>query len=228
MFHTTRSKAERWLRSDFPEPQSLKVRRNHMLKKKSRVVGSISLLPALALFASLLPSGAAQADEGEARIAGPSQAAASRFSVELTNAPQVVKDKVAESTRNGATLVSITNADYVPSGSEPSALAYPSGCGLWVLVTKVGNYAVNSSLTSCNTRPSEIAMKAQLARWRGAWWQTVASKEDDTSTSQTLVVEAKHRCLGTTYQYQGATGGDLILNGRLYTADAWDGAKIVC
>ncbi|MEU0883363.1 hypothetical protein ABZ345_32555 [Lentzea sp. NPDC005914] len=199
-----------------------------MLKNKRRVAGSFGLPAVLALFAALLPGGAAQADEGAANIVAPSQAAASRFSVELANAPQVVKDKAAEATRNGAKIVSIASADYTPSGSEPSAFAYPSGCGLWVLVTKVGNYAVNSSLTSCNSRPSEIAMKAQLARWRGTWWQTVASKYDETSTSQTLVVEAKHRCIGTTYTYQGATGGDLVLNGRLYTADAWDGARIVC
>lgn len=199
-----------------------------MVKNKRRAAGSFGLPAVLALLAALLPSGAAQADEGETKIVAPSQAAASRLSVELANAPQVVKDKVAEATRNGATLLSIAGADYVPSGSEPSAFAYPSGCGLWVLVVKMGNYAVNSSLTSCNSRPSEIAMKAQLARWRGTWWQTVASEYDETSTSQTLVVEAKRRCLGTTYEYQGATGGDLILNGRLYTADAWDGAKIAC
>jgi hypothetical protein len=199
-----------------------------MLKNKRRVVGPFGLLAVLALFAALLPSGVAHAAEDEAIIVTPSQTAASRISAELANAPQVVKDKVAEAARNGATIVSIASADYAPSGSEPGAFAYPSGCGLWVLVTKVGNYAVNSSLTSCNSRPSEIAMKAQLARWRGAWWQTVASKYDETSTSQTLVVEAKHRCLGTTYQYQGATGGDLILNGRLYTADAWDKAEIAC
>jgi len=61
----------------------------------------------------------------------------------------------------GATIVSIASADYAPFGSEPSASAYPSGCGLWVLVIKMGNYAVDSSLTSCNSRPSEIAIIEQ-------------------------------------------------------------------
>jgi hypothetical protein len=42
------------------------------------------------------------------------------------------------------------------------------------------------------------------------------------------VVEIPAYCRGSgTYTYQGTTNGALVLNGRLYTASAWDQADDV-
>lgn len=180
---------------------------------------------------AVMPAGPAVADPGTAgghEVARPTFIyGAATPPADLDDAPQAVRDRVEKAARQGEQLVSLTKADYMPAGS-PAALSYPSGCGLWVLVLKSGDYMLNSSLTSCNYVPSEIEMIGGIARWRGFWWDELNQEFAETSGRQTLVVEIPAYCRGSgTYTYQGTTNGALVLNGRLYTASAWDQADDV-
>lgn len=142
-----------------------------------------------------------------------------------SSTPQVVKDKIAEIQARGLQILTVSHAGYEPVRTSPNEIVlagYPSGCGLWVLVYRNGDYVISSSLTSCNGVAAEMEMTSGLARWRGTWWNEVNDGNRHARNTQTLVLEYGHYCRGTTYTYQTTTNGALIFNGRHYTASAWD------
>src|SRR5688572_12066644 len=66
--------------------------------------------------------------------------------VALDAAPQRVKDEVARVRGQGFEILAIAQDDYEPVVSGPGIQAYPSGCGLWVIVYRSNNdYVANSS-----------------------------------------------------------------------------------
>lgn len=74
-----------------------------MLRNKSRVAGLFGLLAVLALFAALLPAGAAQADEGGATFVAQSRAAG--LSADKAGALQAKADAYLAKLGSGATQV---------------------------------------------------------------------------------------------------------------------------
>lgn len=74
-----------------------------MLKNERRVAGSFGLLAVLALFAALLPGGAAQADEGGAKFVAQSRAAG--LSADSASALQAKADAYLAKLGSGATQV---------------------------------------------------------------------------------------------------------------------------
>lgn len=69
-----------------------------------------------------------------------------------------------------AEIINVKVAEYVPvdSGEASSARAvYPSGCGLYVVISKLGSSIENSALTSCTTSFTAVAHRMSI--WGLGW-----------------------------------------------------------
>ncbi|MFI2205656.1 hypothetical protein ACH47Z_33765 [Streptomyces sp. NPDC020192] len=197
----------------------------------------IFLLAAIASVLALLAVGPAQA-----------QAATNGSGTNRTTAPlpKQVEKRIAELRARGAKILDVTSAPYekvskkakssgdvldrLPYGGKPSGKAaaspdaYPTGCGLWVLVYREGNRIYNSSLTSCLYQVLDIQMHSGLAwsRWWG--WEELYAQTFDTDDSSSLDTYIWVDCTGTgTHDYQGVTNGFIeTYNGDEYEAAAYD------
>ena len=197
----------------------------------------IFLLAALAGVFTLLAVGPAQAQtavngSGTSPVTGP--------------LPEKVQHRIDELKARGAQILDVTSAPYEKAskgaaasanglkklafGTKPteraevSPAAYPTGCGLWVLVYREGNLIYNDSLTSCLYQVLDIQMHSGLAwsRWWG--WQELYSQTFDTDDSTYLHTYIWVDCTGTgTHDYQGVTNGFIeTYSGDEYEAAAYD------
>ncbi|MEX3106197.1 MULTISPECIES: hypothetical protein [unclassified Streptomyces] len=151
--------------------------------------------------------------------------------------PVKVEQRIAALEASGAKILDVTSAPYVKAdakklayGTEESGkaeatpAAYPTGCGLWVLVYRQGNLIYNDSLTSCLYQVLDIQMHSGLAwsRWFG--WEELYSQTFDTDDSSSLDTYIWVDCTGSgTHDYQGVTNGFIeTYSGDEYYAAAYD------
>lgn len=116
-----------------------------------------------------------------------------------------------------------TSAPSTSANGIVRPMTFPSGCGLWVIVYKSGDYMVNSSLTSCTSRVTAIEMYGGIAREHWYGWQELNNGDayDEGQSSLSLYVDAYCRGSGS-YVYAGTTNGQLIRGGTTYNAAAYD------
>ncbi|MCW7540711.1 hypothetical protein OOT46_23105 [Aquabacterium sp. A7-Y] len=154
--------------------------------------------------------------------------------------PDSLQARIDTLRSEGVQILRVYSTPYTEaaSGAKPAALeyglpvrpttdfdlqAFPSGCGLWVLVYRDGNIVYNASSTSCVNPVSRIEMLAGLAwsRWWG--WQELYQDEDGVSNRSYLDLTIWVDCSETgTHDYQGVTNGYVGIAGRDYHASAWD------
>lgn len=68
-----------------------------------------------------------------------------------------VRAWMEEATADGAQIAKAQTGNYTPTtGGEVSTLAYPSGCGLFVLILRNGQTITNDTLTSCTSGPYQF------------------------------------------------------------------------
>ncbi|MET8980009.1 hypothetical protein ABZX85_30840 [Streptomyces sp. NPDC004539] len=190
----------------------------------------IFLLAALVGVFTLLTAGSAQA-----RTQTPDTGSGTR------SLPVNVEQRIAALEASGAKILDVTSAPYVKADAKTGAgklaygsaesgkaeatpAAYPTGCGLWVLVYRQGNLIYNDSLTSCLYQVLDIQMHSGLAwsRWFG--WEELYSQTFDTDDSSSLDTYIWVDCTGTgTHDYQGVTNGFIeTYSGDEYYAAAYD------
>lgn len=190
----------------------------------------IFMLAALAGIFTLLTAGPAQAQPRTADAGSGTR-----------SLPAKVEQRIAALEASGAKILDVASAPYVKADAKTDAkklaygtgesgkaeatpAAYPTGCGLWVLVYRQGNLIYNDSLTSCLYQVLDIQMHSGLAwsRWFG--WEELYSQTFDTDDSSSLDTYIWVDCTGSgTHDYQGVTNGFIeTYSGDEYSAAAYD------
>lgn len=113
-------------------------------------------------------------------------------------------------------------AEYVTSSNDVSA--YPTGCGLWVTLSRSGNVLTGSALTSCTANQSRIWQKVTIQRSRWYGWETMASVTDWRNNVASFALDLPYNCGGTgTHDFRAISEGQVTTySGQIYTASAYD------
>lgn len=113
----------------------------------------------------------------------------------------------------------ITSAD-----GASLAAALPSGCGLYVTLTRNGNTLHSSVLTQCLVAFQTVRTNADLSRSRWYGWEHVQGKETKNDYSRTAAADMDYDCSGTgTHDFKLVGTGYLIASsGTTYYAQAYD------
>lgn len=119
-------------------------------------------------------------------------------------------------------------APQIPAG-QVVPMAYPSGCGLLVMMFSPANYAEGDVITICQGYAQSIQQTALLYRLRWYGWEQLAGASNSISESASLTTLARWRCFGQgTYTYEVDGSGRLVKNGTTYYAAAWDQKRFNC
>ncbi|WP_433304016.1 hypothetical protein ACQP2F_13675 [Actinoplanes sp. CA-030573] len=106
-----------------------------------------------------------------------------------------------------------------------SASALPSGCGLYVTLTRSGNNLHSSVLTKCiNTNFALVRTNSNLSRSRWYGWQSVKTGERRADNASSVALDTDYNCGGTgKHDFKLVGSGYLVAYiGSTYTASAYD------
>ncbi|PVW02949.1 hypothetical protein DEA06_14325 [Microbacterium sp. Gd 4-13] len=139
-----------------------------------------------------------------------------------------VAERIAEIEANGGEILGGSSVQYVEEGSGEDGAAqraFPSGCGLTVLVYKQTTQIVSDNLTSCLAPFVSAAMSSTIGflAW-GHYNNIVASRSAQRTGGSSLALEYAYNCANTsnTTWFRTITNGTLVRGGTTYTAAAYD------
>ena len=106
-----------------------------------------------------------------------------------------------------------------------AARAFPSGCGLTVLIYKQTTQIVSDNLTSCLAPFVSAAMSSTIGflAW-GHYNNFVASRSAQRTGGSSLALEYAYNCYDNVDRtiFRTVTNGTLVRGGTTYTAAAYD------
>lgn len=107
---------------------------------------------------------------------------------------------------------------------EVSAASLPSGCGLYVTLSRAGNTLHSSLLTQCLSSYELLRTWGTLSRSRWYGWESMASGENRVEGRTGVTESFDYDCSGTgTHDFKVVGNGYLVsYNGDSYTAAAYD------
>lgn len=139
-----------------------------------------------------------------------------------------VAERIAEIEANGGEILGGSSVQYVEEGTSDDgvvARAFPSGCGLTVLIYKQTTQIVSDNLTSCLAPFVSAAMSSTIGflAW-GHYNNFVASRSAQRTGGSSLALEDAYNCYDNVDRtiFRTVTNGTLVRGGTTYTAAAYD------
>lgn len=166
-------------------------------------------------------AGAASASEGSA--------SSPIDSVSLTGYPEPVQDEIDRLLSEGAEILAVETADFVPTVDlgEVAPMAFPNGCGLTVVISKNNLVIHGGSVTACWTGPyTSLSMSSTMTHFNpdlGIWDGTVAYGSQNYGPGTSAVLGLDYNCNNTLRSnYRVATSGVMWRGGAQSTAGVYD------
>lgn len=215
-----------------------------MPRKSARTVGV--LVAAVAVTAGLALGGPAYAigevepsPNDSTTVAENNQAAidATLATIEEPVHQERVRAWMEEATADGSEIISAHTGDYESAAAEGAAQrAYPSGCGLYVLILRYQQTITNDSLTSCLTPYTFLTHQMRITAYHGVFGTPkevtgvrTYNYAGGTSQSQDLSWTCANH---NQTRFDAITKGVMAKNGQEYTTplvyDTFDQGNIDC
>lgn len=141
--------------------------------------------------------------------------------------PQIVLDKIAELEAGGAEIIKLSTSEYSVehTGTGVTTFAYPSGCGLTVIISKSGYVIKGDALTSCAGPFTALTHQDTLQTFNPDWgiWSTLRTGSKIYTSRSSGTSEIAYTCANTNRaNYKTITRGTLTRGGNEYVATVYD------
>lgn len=146
----------------------------------------------------------------------------------LDESDPAVAAKLEDLRAAGAEIIGGSTSTYVAEGedaADASTRAFPSGCGLTVILSRSGSTVTSSNLTSCAAPWTVAEMDSFIGflAW-GHYNNVVAEDTEYSGGGLNMSMDYSYTCVNTTNQtwFRTETYGELFRGNTRYTAAAYD------